>query len=129
MINAGGIHIREYYVSIAPPNNAALPGLATDAAAQLVELGLAESLTGVPAHDLPILETIKGDVMTGIQLNENNTAAVRQCLLLSCESAVGRLANLSIGFEGLQFRVCVSDSSVKALPISVESYQERARSI
>ena len=79
-VSVGGIHIRQYYVSLAPPGNAALPGLATYASAQLVELGLAESLTGVPANDLPILQTIRGDVMAGIQLNENNTAAVRHQL-------------------------------------------------
>ncbi len=46
------------------------------AAAEEVELGLAESLNGVPSHDLPILAMLVSDVTTGISLNTNNTELV-----------------------------------------------------
>ncbi|KAK6415834.1 hypothetical protein LTR81_010591 [Elasticomyces elasticus] len=68
----GGMSIREFNQAVAPTGNAALPGLATYAAAQSTELGLAESLTGMPSHDLPILVTIHSDVVAGTQLNEYN---------------------------------------------------------
>ena len=64
--------IREFNQAIAPPGNAALPGLEIYAVAQSTELGLAESLTGVSSHDLPILSTIHGDVVAGTKLNEYN---------------------------------------------------------
>jgi len=81
----GGIRIREFNQGLIPqavaenPGSAAvIPGYSgTYASAQATELALSQSLTGVPSHDLPILETIKGDVLTGIQLNMNNTIAVR----------------------------------------------------
>lgn len=73
---AAGINIRKFNQAIIPANNAAIAGLNTYAAAQATEKGLAESLTGVPSHDLPILETIKSDVMGGILLNEENEANV-----------------------------------------------------
>jgi hypothetical protein len=68
----GGMSIRAFNQAVAPPGNPALPGLATYALAQNTELGLAESLTGVPDHDLPILSTIHSDVVAGTQLNEYN---------------------------------------------------------
>ena len=68
----GGMSIRAFNQAVAPPGNPALPGLATYASAQSTELGLAESLTGVPSHDLPILSTIHSDVVAGTQLNEYN---------------------------------------------------------
>lgn len=68
----GGMSIRAFNQAVAPPGNAALSGLAIYAAAQSTELGLAESLTGVPSHDLPILSTIHGDIVAGTQLNEYN---------------------------------------------------------
>ena len=71
-----GMTIREYNQLIAPAGNAALPGLAKYAAAQATELGLAQSLNGIPAHDAPILAMLVSDVTTGIQLNQNNTEAV-----------------------------------------------------
>jgi len=68
-----GMTIREYNQLIAPAGNAALPGLTKYAAAQAVELGLAQSLNGDPTHDLPILAMLVSDVTTGISLNTNNT--------------------------------------------------------
>ena len=68
----GGMSIRAFNQAVAPPGNPALSGLATYASAQSAELGLAESLTGVPDHDLPILSTIHSDVVAGTQLNEYN---------------------------------------------------------
>lgn len=68
----GGMSIRAFNQAVAPPGNAALPGLSTYAAAQSTELGLAESLTGEPTNDLPILSTIHNDVIAGTQLNEYN---------------------------------------------------------
>ena len=68
----GGMSIRAFNQAVAPPGNAAVPGLAVYAAAQSTELGLAESLDGVPSHDLPILSMIHDDVVAGTQLNEYN---------------------------------------------------------
>ncbi|KAF1356121.1 hypothetical protein BDV97DRAFT_364914 [Delphinella strobiligena] len=70
----GGIKIREFNQAVAPANNPALPGLQQYVTAQLTELGLSESLTGVPSHDNPILATLLSDVMAGIKLNERNLA-------------------------------------------------------
>ncbi|GAB7351950.1 hypothetical protein MBLNU459_g2482t2 [Dothideomycetes sp. NU459] len=72
----GGMKIREFNQAVAPANNAALPGLAKYAAAQSTELGLAESLTGVPSHDASILATLVSDIHAGIQLNYENLANV-----------------------------------------------------
>lgn len=72
----GGIKIREFNQAVAPANNPALPGLQEYATAQLTELGLSESLIGVPSHDDSILATLLSDVMAGIKLNERNLANV-----------------------------------------------------
>ena len=62
--------------AVAPPGNAALPGLAMYATAQGTEQMLAESLTGDPAVDGSVLATIKSDVLAGTQLNEYNLGNV-----------------------------------------------------
>jgi hypothetical protein len=54
------------------------------AAAEETELGFAKSLTGEPSHDLPILATLVQDIMTGIQLNKNNTIAVSLSSFFLC---------------------------------------------
>lgn len=85
----GGISIREFTQGLIPQAVAENPGSAaviagysgTYASAQMTELALAQSLTGVPAHDLPILAMLKSDVTTGIQLNMNNSAAVSALVL------------------------------------------------
>ena len=71
-----GMNIRLFNQQIAPPGNAALPGLAKYAAAQLVEQGLVEGLTGVPSKDASALSSLQSDIMAGIKLNEQNLAAV-----------------------------------------------------
>jgi len=80
----GGIAIRTWTQGLIsqaiaenPGSEAVVAGYSgTYASAQMTELGLAQSLTGVPAHDLPILQMLVGDVTTGIQLNMNNSMAV-----------------------------------------------------
>lgn len=89
-----GIAIRTWTQGLIPQAVAENPGSAavvagysgTYASAQMTELELAQSLTGVPAHDLPILEMLVGDVTTGIQLNMNNSMAVSG--LLCCVVSV-----------------------------------------
>jgi len=46
------------------------------AAAQAVELALAQSLNGDPSHDSSTLATLVADVTGGIALNQNNTQLV-----------------------------------------------------
>lgn len=74
-----GMSIRKFNQAVAPPNNAALPGLAKYAAAQATELALAQSLTGIPSHDDPILATLVSDIHAGIMLNMDNLANVSRC--------------------------------------------------
>lgn len=71
-----GMNIRLFNQQIAPPGNAALPGLATYQAAQAVEQGLAEGLTGVPSQDKNALDSLESDIMAGIKLNHNNLKKV-----------------------------------------------------
>lgn len=92
-----GMTVRRYNQLIAPAGNAALSGLAKVkslntsqsqanrnqyASAEVTELDLAQSLTGVPSHDLPILAMLVSDVTTGISLNQNNTLLVRDSLVV-----------------------------------------------
>ena len=67
-----GMNIRLFNQQIAPPGNAALPGLSKYAAAQETEQGLAEGLTGVPSQDKSALNSLKSDIMAGIKLNGKN---------------------------------------------------------
>lgn len=71
-----GMNIRLFNQEIAPPGNAAIPGLAKYATAQQAEQALAEGLTGVPSVDQSALDTLKSDIMAGIKLNEQNLADV-----------------------------------------------------
>lgn len=70
------MNIRLFNQQIAPPGNAAIPGLAKYAAAQQTEQALAEGLTGVPSEDKKALESLKSDIMAGIKLNEKNLKKV-----------------------------------------------------
>lgn len=72
-----GMNIRLFNQEIAPPGNAAIPGLATYAAAELVEQALAEGLTGVPSEDAAALSSLESDITAGIKLNTNNLNNVR----------------------------------------------------
>lgn len=71
-----GENIRLFNQEIAPPGNAAIPGLALYASKQQIEQGLAEGLTGVPSQDKSALDSLKSDIMGGIKLNEQNLAKV-----------------------------------------------------
>lgn len=74
--------IRKYNQAIAPKNNPANPGLAKYAKAQQMELELAESLTGFPAHDKKVLATLVSDIKSGTMLNmENLSNATENCSL------------------------------------------------
>jgi hypothetical protein len=83
-----GIAIRENNQKIAPPGNAAIPGLAIVAMAQMAELNLTLSLaiggngTDVVAANATV-QTLKGDFMGGIVQNMKNLAAVSSRLLFS----------------------------------------------
>lgn len=67
-----GMNIRAFNQAVAPKNSPALPGLAKYQAAQQPEAAIAKGLTGNPSVDRPNLETLKGDVLQGIKLNEMN---------------------------------------------------------
>ena len=72
----GGMNIRLFNQEIAPPGNPAIPGLTKYANAQEAEKALVAGLTGDYAVDKKAIDTLMSDIMTGIQLNKNNTAAV-----------------------------------------------------
>nr|POE80048.1 hypothetical protein CFP56_08114 [Quercus suber] len=67
-----GMNLRQFNQQIAPRGNAALPGLAKYQTAQRAEAALAQGLTGVRSQDAAALATLKSDITSGIQLNENN---------------------------------------------------------
>ncbi|KAK3048236.1 hypothetical protein LTR09_010397 [Extremus antarcticus] len=73
-----GMNIRLFNQQMAPPGNAAIPGLAKYAAAQQTEQALAEGLTGVPSEDKKALESLESDIMAGIKLNEKNLKKASQ---------------------------------------------------
>lgn len=84
-----GQKIRMFDQQIAPAGNAALPGLAKYAAAQATELSLAQGLTGNPSQDETSLNTLKSDIMMGIQLNEMNLKDVSDILNTGYRSQAG----------------------------------------
>jgi hypothetical protein len=82
-----GIAIRENNQKISPAGNAAIPGLATVAMAQMVELSLTQNLVmGGNGTDVvkanATVETLKGDFKGGIVQNMKNLAAVSSRLPL-----------------------------------------------
>ena len=79
------------------------------AAAEEVELGLAESLNGDPSHDLPILAMLVSDVTTGISLNTNNTELVSTRFLASIPICI-RLTHITPGCQ----RMLLSTAAIPA---------------
>lgn len=77
-----GMNLRLFNQQIAPPGNAAIPGLAKYQAAEETEKALAAGLTGNPATDKAALDSLKSDIMAGIKLNENNLADVSLMLTI-----------------------------------------------
>jgi len=69
----------------------------------MTELALAQSLTGVLAHDGPILATLVSDVQSGIQLNYRNLANVGfPPLLLMGSRDCAECADGFIGYRGMR---------------------------
>ncbi|KAK8051424.1 hypothetical protein PG993_002809, partial [Apiospora rasikravindrae] len=86
-----GIQIRQMNQAITPAGNKATEGLVKVANAQLEELNLAMSLSGDPAKDDKVLQTLAGDFAGGIMVNMQNLMDVSQfpkiCLPLRCGPA------------------------------------------
>ena len=75
-----GITIRQTNQGIAGQSNPAASGLQTVANAQMQEMSLAQSLTGDPQKDLPVIDQLLTAFSGGISQNQQNQQAVsRQC--------------------------------------------------
>jgi hypothetical protein len=67
-----GQNLRLFNQQIVPPGNPAIPGLNKYDAAEEVEKALAAGLTGDYAVDKVALDSLKKDILQGIQLNTDN---------------------------------------------------------
>ncbi|KAF4783087.1 hypothetical protein CPAR01_03404 [Colletotrichum paranaense] len=73
-----GIQVRQANQLIAPSGNMATQGLAVVANAQLSELQKVAGLTGNPAQDMPVVQSLMMDFSGGIKKNmENQQMAVQ----------------------------------------------------
>ncbi|OHE92498.1 hypothetical protein CORC01_12216 [Colletotrichum orchidophilum] len=73
-----GIQLRQANQLIAPSGNMATQGLAVVANAQLTELQKVAGLTGNPAQDMPVVQSLMMDFSGGIKKNmENQQLAVQ----------------------------------------------------
>ncbi|KAH7350048.1 hypothetical protein B0T11DRAFT_343205 [Plectosphaerella cucumerina] len=70
-----GIGLREANQLITPAGNPATEGIAVVANAQLTELRKSSSLTGNPATDMPVLQSLQQDFAGGIMQNQKNQQA------------------------------------------------------
>ncbi|KAK7541445.1 hypothetical protein IWX49DRAFT_324137 [Phyllosticta citricarpa] len=81
-----GITIRQTNQGIAGQSNPATPGLQTVANAQMQEMTLAQSLTGDPQKDLPVIDQLLTAFSGGISQNQQN----QQAALSACQNAAGQ---------------------------------------
>ncbi|KAK8166343.1 hypothetical protein IWX90DRAFT_513627 [Phyllosticta citrichinensis] len=81
-----GITIRQTNQGIAGQSNPAASGLQTVANAQMQEMSLAQSLTGDPQKDLPVIDQLLTAFSGGISQNQQN----QQAALSACQNSAGQ---------------------------------------
>jgi len=99
---SAGISVRENNQALAPPGNAALPGLGKVASAQQMELSLSSSLSGDRNIDMPTIQTLQNAFAGGMKQNMQNLLdATQGCATSDVVAQRGVQAAQGIGLRAV----------------------------